>query len=137
MAFSDGLRRLIGNGVCFVKWEVLTGNLSVMDLTPRQISALERLHKRDFQIVAFPMYANYIGVRRGNCAALLAPVVGGSFNVHGQPAYLVGGNFSVRLKQQGREWFVWKKDRLEVTQARLGELLAFSTELAELLLPDD
>jgi hypothetical protein len=108
-----------------------------MDLTPRQISTLERLHQRDFQIVAFPMYANYVGVRRGNCAALLAPVVGGSFKVHGRPAYLVAGNFSVRITQQGREWFVWKKDKIEATQARLAELDAFSTELADLLLPHD
>ena len=108
-----------------------------MDLTSRQISTLERLYKRDFQIVAFPMYANYVGVRRGNCAALLAPVVGGSFTVHGQPAYLVGGNFSVRITQRGRDWFVWKKDKLETTQERLDELEAFSTELAELLLRHD
>jgi hypothetical protein len=108
-----------------------------MDLTPRQISTLERLHKRAFQMVAFPMYANYVGVRRGNCAALLAPVVGGSFKVHGQPAYLVGGNFSVRITQQGRDSFVWKKEKLEVTQVRLDELDAFSTALAELLLPYD
>jgi hypothetical protein len=48
-----------------------------MDFTPQQISILERLQARDFQIVAFPMYANYVGVRRRNCAALLAPVSAG------------------------------------------------------------
>ena len=83
------------------------------------------------------MYANYVGVRRGNCVALLASIAGGSFEVHGRPAYLVGGNFSVRITQQGREWFVWKKDKLEVTQERLDELDAFSTDLADLLLPGD
>jgi hypothetical protein len=108
-----------------------------MDLTPLQISTLERLHKREFQIVAFPMYANYVGVRRDNCAALLAPAVGGSFNVHGQAAYLVSGNFSVRITQQGRDWLVWKKEKLEATQTRLDELDAFSTELGNLLLPHD
>jgi hypothetical protein len=108
-----------------------------MELTRRQISTLERLHKHDFQIVAFPMYANYVGVRRDNCAALLAPVVEGSFTVYGQASYLVGGNFSVRITQQGRDWFVWKKDKIEVTQARLDELHAFSTALADLLLPHD
>jgi hypothetical protein len=108
-----------------------------MDFTPRQIETLERLHKCDFQIVVFPMYANYLGVRRGNCAALLAPVAVGSFKVHGQSAYLVGGNFSARITQQGREWFVWKKEKLEVTQARLDELEAFSAELADLLCARD
>jgi hypothetical protein len=108
-----------------------------MELTPQQISILERLHKHDFQIVAFPMYANYVGVRKGNCAALLAPVVDDQFKLHGQPAYLLGGNFSVRLTKNGAEWFVWKKEKLEVTTARMDEISAFSTELADLLLPRD
>src|SRR5580700_2159534 len=99
-----------------------------MDLTPQQISILERLHKHDFQIVAFPMYANYIGVRKGNCAALFAPIVGGHFKVHGQPAYLLNGNFSVRVRKHGAEWFVWKKEKLEVTPERLDEVSAFSME---------
>jgi hypothetical protein len=108
-----------------------------MDLTPQQISILERLHKHDFQIVAFPMYANYVGVRKGNCAALLAPVFGDQFKLHGQPGYLLNGNFSVRVRRHGAEWFIWKKETLEVTRARLDELGAFSTELAHLLLPHD
>jgi hypothetical protein len=108
-----------------------------MDLTPQQISILEQLHKHNFQIVAFPRYANYVGVRKGNCAALLAPVGGDQFKLHGQPAYLLGENFSVRLTKNGADWFVWKKEKLEVTPARLDEIGAFSTELADLLLPHD
>jgi hypothetical protein len=106
-----------------------------MDLTPQQISILERLHGREFQIVAFPMYANYVGVRKGNCAALLALVAASGFDVYGQPAYLIGGNFSVRIRRDGRDWFVWKKEKLDVTPARLAELDAFSTELTNALLP--
>ncbi len=108
-----------------------------MDLTPQQISILEQLHKHNFQIVAFPMYANYVGVRKGNCAAMLAPVVGDQFKLHGQPAYLLNGNFSVRVWRQNAEWFIWKKEKLEVTPARVDELSVFSTELADLLLPHD
>jgi|SRR5271156_2918722 len=108
-----------------------------MDLTPRQISILERLLKHNFHTVAFPMYANYVGVRKGNCAVLLAPVVGDQFELHGQPAYLLGGNFSVRVTKDGADWFVWKKEKLEATPARLDEISAFSTELADLLLPRD
>jgi len=83
------------------------------------------------------MYANYVGVRKRNCAALLAPVAGDQFKLHGQPAYLLGGNFSVRVTKNGAEWFIWKKEKLEVTPARLDEIGAFSTELADLLLPHD
>jgi hypothetical protein len=106
-----------------------------MEFTPRQISILERLHKSGFQIVAFPLYANYVGVRKGNCAALLAPTLADSFKVHGQPAYLVAGNFSVRVKQQGRDWFVWKKQTLEATSGRLAELNEFATQLSQALMP--
>jgi hypothetical protein len=105
-----------------------------MDLTPQQISILERLHQREFQIVAFPMYANYIGVRKGNCVALLAPVTTDKFTLYGQPSYLIAGNFGVRMTRGGRDWFVWKKEKLEVTPERLAELDAFSTELAAMLL---
>jgi len=105
-----------------------------MDFTSQQISILERLHRREFQIVAFPMYANYVGVRKGNCAALLAPAAASGFDVYGQPAYLIGGNFSVRIRRDGRDWFVWKKEKLDVTPTRLAELDAFATELKDALL---
>lgn len=106
-----------------------------MDLTAQQISILERLRKSEFEIVAFPMYANYVGVRKGNCAALLAPVASNRFDVYGQPAYLIGGNFGVRIRRDGRAFFVWKEEKLEVTPARLAELDAFAAELTNALLP--
>jgi hypothetical protein len=106
-----------------------------MYLTPQQISILERLQACHFQIVAFPMYANYIGVRKGNCAALLAPVAADGFQIHGQPAYLMGANFSVRVMREGRDWFVWKKEKLEITTERLAELESFSTQLTQALTP--
>jgi hypothetical protein len=105
-----------------------------MDLSPQQMAILQRLHLAGFEIVAFPMYANYVGTRKGNCAALLAPAAGG-FGIFGAPAYLIGGNFSVRVRRNGREFFVWKKESLEVTAARLAELDAFAAELSQGLLP--
>jgi hypothetical protein len=106
-----------------------------MDLTPQHMSLLERLHARDFEIVAFPMYANYVGVRKGNCAALLAPIAAGRFQLHGQPAYLLGGNFSVRVTREGHDWFVWKKEKLEVNPARVAELENFTAQLSQALMP--
>ena len=81
------------------------------------------------------MYANYIGTRKGNCAALLAPAASGGFDIFGTPAYLIGGNFSVRVQRDGREFFVWKKESLAVTPERLAELDAFSAQLSVALLP--
>jgi hypothetical protein len=105
------------------------------DLTNRQLAVLERLRKAGFQFVAFPMYANYVGVRRGNCAALLAPVDTTGFKVFGDAAYLLSGNLSARIAQQGRQWFVWKKEKLEATPERLAEIDNFAEALAALLIP--
>ncbi len=51
------------------------------------------------------------------------------------PAYLIGSNFTVRVRRNGREFFVWKKESLEVTPERLAELDAFAAELSQALLP--
>ena len=59
----------------------------------------------------------------------------GGFNIYGTPAYLIGGNFSVRVLRDNREFFVWKKESLEATPARLAELEAFTAELSQALLP--
>jgi hypothetical protein len=106
-----------------------------MQLTQHQVSVLERLRSRGFVLVAFPMYATYVGVRKGNCAALLAPEASGGLHVFGEPCYLVGGNLSARIARGGRQWFVWKKEKLEATPARLAELRHFTAELLDSLLP--
>jgi hypothetical protein len=106
-----------------------------MDLSPRQVATLERLHRSGYEIVAFPMYANYVGIRKANCAALLALTASQSFTIYGTPAYLLNGHFTVRVNQNKKDYFVWKKERLEATPARIAELDAFSAALAEALLP--
>ncbi|MGA7918553.1 MAG: hypothetical protein WCA38_02705 [Candidatus Acidiferrales bacterium] len=106
-----------------------------MELSPQQLATLERLHRAGFEIVAFAMYANHVGIRKANCAALLAAQKTGSFTLYGSPAYLIGRNFSVRVKGGDRDYFVWKKEKLEATKARLEELNVFSKELSQLLLP--
>jgi hypothetical protein len=106
-----------------------------MNLTLQQIAILERLRTRAFEIVAFPMYASHVGVRKGNCAALLAAIASGGFALFGTASYLIGGNFTVRVTRDGRDWFVWKKAKLDVTLARLAELETFTAELSEALLP--
>jgi hypothetical protein len=119
-----------------------------MELTPQQIATLERLHSRGFEIVAFPMYANYVGIRRRgrwvdgesslgdlSCAALLAPAASGIFSIYAKPTLLIGGNFTVRVTRNGRDYFVWKKEQLEATPARLAELDSFASALSEALLP--
>ena len=80
-------------------------------------------------LVAFPLYANAVGVRKGNCAALLDPIANGGFRVFGEPCVLLEGNLTVRITEKGKTWFVWKKQRLEATAERLMELENFVAEL--------
>ena len=103
-----------------------------MELTPDQMSTLELLHARGFQFVAFPLYEQKIGVRKGNCAALLDPSEG-QLRVSAEPAYLVAGNLSVMVGTGTEKFFVWKQSRLSATPERLEELERFANELGEIL----
>jgi hypothetical protein len=106
-----------------------------MDITPQQAAVLQRIIGQGFQIVAFPMYESYIGVRKGNCAALLAPQASGGLSIYGQPAYIVGGSFGVKMFEPDGHYFVSKKEKLAATPERTRELEEFSAELADALLP--
>jgi hypothetical protein len=69
----------------------------MIDLSPKQISILERVAANDFRIVAFPLYANAVGVRKGSCAALLDPIPNAGFRLYGEPCYLIEGNLTVPI----------------------------------------
>jgi hypothetical protein len=105
-----------------------------MELSPTQRANLERLHSAGYEIIAFPMYANYIGIRKGNCAALLTPSPSQPFAIYGTPSYLIAGNFTVLTTQNNRPYYVWKKEKLEATEARQAELATFTAALSQALL---
>ena len=106
-----------------------------MDFTPQQAQILQRLYTQGFQIVAFPMYANYVGVRKGECAALLAPVPSGGFTIFGAPTCMVGDNLGARVTRSDGDYFVWKNDKVEATPQRRSKLDQFSAELTSNLKP--
>ena len=83
--------------------------------------------------MAFPLYASAAGVRKGNCAALLTPIPNGGMRLLGDPCWLVNGNLSVRICKYNVEWFVWKKQEVQATPDRLGEVAEFRSELEDLL----
>jgi hypothetical protein len=107
----------------------------MLEFSSQQISILERIASGRFNLVAFPLYANAVGVRKGSCAALLDPIPSGGFRLYGEPCFLLEGNLTVRIAEKGKTWFVWKKQRLEATAERLKELEAFVAELKLLLEP--
>ncbi len=107
----------------------------MVDLTQGHFTILERLVDRAFSIVAFPLYANAVGIRKGNCAALLEPLASGGFQLFGEACFLLEGNLTVRVTREGRSWFVWKKLNVEATPERLAELGSFVSELKAQLEP--
>jgi hypothetical protein len=105
----------------------------MLELSPLQMKTLEALFAAGFRPVAIPPYESALCVRRGECAAVLSPVLNAGLQLLAPPSYIIDGNFSVKLKRGNREVFVWKKSELDATQERLKELAAFRQELTEIL----
>lgn len=104
----------------------------MVELSEAQLAVLERLRERGFQFVAYPLYEQRIGVRKGNCVALLDPSEG-QLRMFTEPAYLVAGNLSVVVSTGAEKFFVWKQNRVPATPERLEELERFARELGEIL----
>jgi hypothetical protein len=105
----------------------------LQELTSLQTAALERLVARGFRLVAFPLYATAIGVRRDSWAALLVPAENGALRLLGDPCYLIDGNLSVQVQRAGVRWFVWKNKSVEVTPELLAQLSRFADDLRDAL----
>ncbi len=94
---------------------------------------MERLFEAGFRPIAIPPYENAVCIKKGECAAVLAPIPNGGLKLLAPPSYLVDGNFSVKLKRSAREVFVWKKQEVEASPEKLRELEKFREELTEIL----
>jgi hypothetical protein len=103
------------------------------ELTPQQMKTVERLFAAGFRPIAIPPYENGLCMRRGECAALLAPVANAGLRLLAAPTYIVDGNLSVKLKRGSGEVFVWKKTEIEATPERLKELESFRQEITSIL----
>ena len=105
----------------------------MVEFDPQQMQVIERLFAAGFRPIAMPPYETALCMKKGNCAAVLAPMLGAGIKLLAPPAYLVEGNLSVKLKRGSGEVFVWKKQEVEATPEKLKELESFRHELAELL----
>jgi hypothetical protein len=105
----------------------------MQELTPRQMEIIERLIAKGFRPIAITPYESALCIRKGQCAAILAPVLDGGLKLLAPPSYLVEGNFSVKLKRGSGEVFAWKKKEVKATPEKLEELESFRQELTELL----
>jgi hypothetical protein len=105
----------------------------MLELTAQQMQVMERLFAAGFRPIAIPPYESALCVRKGDYAAVLAPVPSGGLKLLAPPSYLVAGNLSVKLKRGSGEAFVWKKNEEEATPEKLRELESFRRELTEIL----
>jgi hypothetical protein len=105
----------------------------MQELTPQQMQIIERLFANGFRLIAIPPYESALCMKKGECAAALAPVPNGGLKLLAPPSYLVEGNLSVKLKRDSGEVFVWKKKEVKATPEKLKELESFRRELTELL----
>lgn len=105
----------------------------MVELSPQQMKIIERLFEAGFRPIAIPPYENVLCMKKGDCAAVLAPVPQGGLKLAASPSYLVDGNLSVKLRRGSNGVFVWKKKEVAATAERLSELEAFRVELDEIL----
>ena len=103
------------------------------ELTEAHLAQLRALQSRAFELVPFPLFPGYVGVKKCGCAALLEPLPEGRLRLYAPPAYLLDGNLAVRVEQGGEEWFVWKSQRVRATEERRAALRRFEEELRVLL----
>ncbi len=105
----------------------------MVELSQQQMQVVERLFAAGFRPIAIPPYESALCMRKGNCAALLAPVPNAGIKLLAPPSYLVDGNLSVKLKRGSSEVFIWKKTEVQASPEKLKELESFRRELTEIL----
>lgn len=105
----------------------------MFELTAKQMKVMERLLEVGMRPITVPPYERAICMHREDCAALLAPVENGGMQLLAAPTFLINGSLSVRIKRGSSEVFVFKKDELPATPARLKELELFRAELLGIL----
>src|SRR5260370_2955801 len=105
----------------------------MLELTPSQISLLERFVAEGFQVARFPLYENAIAIVSGDCAALLGADSNSALRLLAPPSYLIEGNPAVRISRARKDLFVWKKKELEATRVRLHELERFAAAVNRIL----
>jgi hypothetical protein len=110
-----------------------TSAKNVIELKESHQKKLLELARHGYEFVAFPLYPSHVGVKKGNCGALLAATPDGHWRIFGQPSWLVAENVSVLVRKAQGKAFVWKEHEVAATEERLAELARFVQDLEEKL----
>ena len=101
---------------------------------PDPAKQLEAIYMAGFEIEAFERYPNSLGLRKGNCIALVQASPDG-LKIIGQPGWRMGEVLGVLVERAGKQLFQAKSELVEATPERLRELEGFRSELEDLLSP--
>ena len=101
---------------------------------PDPVKQLEVIYLAGFEIETFERFPNAVGVRKGNCIALVQSSADG-LKLIGQPGWRMGEVLGVLVERAGTRVFQAKGELVEATPERLRELESFQRELEDLLSP--
>ncbi len=103
-----------------------------MELTPAQISTLERILRAGFLFVTIERAERYLGVERQGFVALLEPVDGG-LKLFGQAGYLIGDGIGMLVDRRDGKCFVRHERSVLATPDMLAAYDRFRRELCEII----
>ena len=101
---------------------------------PDPAKQLEAFYLAGFEIETFERFPNSLGLRKGNCIALVQAAPDG-LRIVGQPGWRMGELLGVLVERAGQRVFQAKSELVEATPERLRELEGFQRELDDLLSP--
>ncbi len=78
----------------------MSSGVAAPQLNAQHIARMEKIAAAGFTFTSFPLYAAAVGVKKGNCAALLNPLPDGSLKFFAEPCYLVEGNLACESNAQ-------------------------------------
>ncbi len=101
-------------------------------LTPRQVSVLEKLLRAGFRFLTLERMERYLAVEKEGFIALLDPG-GGKIRIFGQAGYRIGEGIGMLVERAEGKAFVWHGESVAASPELLAAYNRFKTELKELL----
>ena len=106
--------------------------ISLPQLSPRQIAKLESLLRADFKLVSFERFERYPAVEKEGFVALLE-LDGEKVRRFGTVGYHLGNGIAVLVERAGKKMFVWKNESVVATPDIMANYARVKSELDHLL----
>ncbi len=103
-----------------------------MELTPAQVTMLERILNAGFRFVTIERAERYLGVEREGFIALLEPA-DGQLGFFGQAGYLVGEGIAMLVERREGKCFVRHEQSVPATPEMLAGYEKFKRDLKQIV----